>query len=439
MKKITLLMLFLSFTQIGLPQFVTMPLNYPYDSTSYQSWWTSIVDANTVWVGTARRTLHQGYIAYSKAVKTTDSGNTWEFDSIPVPGDPWIQDLSAWDANTCYYLFTDGVTYGGAVWKTTNGGTTWSKKTTTQFTGGWGDFINAFSADTCIAVGDPTGGYFEVQLTYDGGNTWTRVPSSDIPAALTGETGTSATYCTVGNSIWFPTSKGRCFRSTDRGQHWTATLVVNAGILLCFTDTLNGIAFEPGVSTVFYKTTDGGSTWTNYPTNSKFSFWNMSRVPGIYGGYIATSYDTSKMSIYFTPDFFTTIIKIDSNITNASFINFKSPTIGWIGGSYYPYDNIHKFIGVLTSVAEKRKDNETMQIIPNPSNREALIKFSQKWISGNTILKIMDVTGKNVFEKNVDTSTGWIKIDASSYKSGVYFIEVISPNGITCQRWIVQH
>jgi photosystem II stability/assembly factor-like uncharacterized protein len=438
MKKITFLILFLSFSQLGLPQFVTMPLNYPWDTSAYLSYWTSIVDANTIWVGTARQRNH-GYIAYSKAVKTSDGGNTWQFYSIPVPGAPWIQDLSAWDANICYYLFTDGVNYGGAVWKTTDGGATWSKKSTTQFTGGWGDFINAFSADTCIAVGDPTGGYFEVQLTYDGGNNWTRVPSTNIPSALSGETGTSGEYCTVGNSIWFPTSKGRCFRSIDRGLHWTVSQVVNAYIRICFTDTLNGIAYEPGVPNEFYKTTDGGITWNFNSVTANITFGSTSRVPGIYGGYVATSYDTSSMAVYFTPDFFNTIIEIDSNIHNASFINFKSPTTGWIGGSYNPHNNIHKFIGTLTSVEEKNKGNATIQIIPNPTNQEALIKFPQDFISVNIRLKILDITGKIIFEENVSTSTGWITLDASSYRSGVYIVELLSSNGINSQRWIVQH
>jgi photosystem II stability/assembly factor-like uncharacterized protein len=294
MKKITLVIVFLSFIQLGFTQFVRMPLNYPWDTTAYLSRWTSIIDANTVWVGTARQRF-QGYIGYSKAVKTSDGGNTWQFYSIPVPGTPWIQHLSAWDANVCYYLFTDGVNYGGSVWKTTDGGTTWAKKTTTQFFGGWADIIHAFSAATCVAVGDPTGGYFEVQLTNDGGNTWTRIPATDIPAAISGETGTSAEIATSGNTIWFPTSKGRCFRSTDRGLHWTASQIVNGYPSICFSDTLNGVGYVAGDPNEFYTTTDGGLSWVHKSLNPNISFGTVSSVPGIYGGYVATSVDTTTM------------------------------------------------------------------------------------------------------------------------------------------------
>jgi hypothetical protein len=93
----------------------------------------------------------------------------------------------------------------------------------------------------------------------------------------------------------------------------------------------------------------------------------------------------------------------------------------------------------LTSLTEKRKEDVSIRIIPNPSNKEALIQVPQKFTDINARLKIIDATGKLVFEKNVNTSTGWTKIDASSYKNGIYIIELTSPGGIISQRWIVQH
>ena len=439
MKKFTLFLLLLGMGISGFPQFVTMPLDYPWDTSAYLSYWTSIVDQNTVWVGTARQRNH-GYIAYSKAVRTSDGGNTWQFYPIPVPGNPWIQHLSAWNENVCYYLFTDGTTFGGAIWKTTDGGSSWSNKTTTQFAGGWANVIHCFSADTVMAMGDPTGGYFEIQLTFDGGNTWTRVPASDMPPALTGETGTSSEYCAVGNCIWFPTSKGRCFRSSDRGLHWTASMVVNGYIRISFCDSLNGIAFLPGTSSGYYKSSDGGLTWTLSSGINVFVYGSISRVPGISNGYVVTSYDTASTNVFFTPDGFGTFIKIDSNIRNSSFINFKDATTGWLGGSYYPIHNIHKFMGVLTSVKEANADNERMQIFPNPTAREALVKVPRNLMSHKTIVRIIDLNGRMISERENDTSSGWIKLNAPSFKNGLYLVELVAENGnIRSQRWLIQH
>lgn len=444
MKKIGFLLLFLSLAQIGLPQFVPMPLDYTGDGSAHLSWFISIVDENCVWVGTVRQGTN-GYLPYPVAVKTTDGGNTWQFDTIPVPGTPWIQHLAAWDANICYYLFTDGVTYGGSIWKTIDGGTTWSKKTTTQFTGGWADFIHVFSADTVLAMGDPNGGSFEIQLTYDGGNSWTRVTASNIPTPITGETGTSGDYCAVGNTIWFPTSKGRCFKSSDRGLHWTATMVTPGYLSICFTDTLKGIGYYPGTAMNFYLTTDGGSTWTPH-TSPVSHYWvgGMSRIPGISNAFVVSAWDSTTVdttNVFFTPDFFNTIAEIDSNIRNASgFIYFKSTSIGWLSGSYNNYHNIHKFIGMLTSVKEKSKADERIQIIPNPGTGEALVQIPANYISGKTILKITDVNGRTIFEENVNTSSGWIRINSSSWSNGIYFVELLSGSGETlCERWIVHH
>lgn len=160
------------------------------------------------------------------AVSTSDGGDTWKFDSIPVPGSPLIQYVAAWDAGTCYYVFSDNQTAGGSVWKTTDAGASWTKKTTSQFSGGYANSIHLFSADTAVVLGDPNGGFFEVQKTNDGGNSWSRVSASAIPASLTGEWSLPDASSKAGNSLWFSTSKSRLFRSVDRKalcaslHHW---------------------------------------------------------------------------------------------------------------------------------------------------------------------------------------------------------------------------
>jgi len=60
-------------------QFVQKPLNFPADS--YFTRYHGIVDSNTVWVGATLDTIGG---SYSKAIKTTDGGNTWQFYSIPA-------------------------------------------------------------------------------------------------------------------------------------------------------------------------------------------------------------------------------------------------------------------------------------------------------------------------------------------------------------------
>ena len=195
------------------------------------------------------------------------------------------------------------------------------------------------------------------------------------------------------------------------------------------------------MSTGYYKTSDGGATWTVHPGSAgSFQYGSVSRVPGIDNGYVVTSYDTITAKVYFTPDGFNTFIKIDSNIQNSSFIYFKDASTGWLGGSYNPNHNIHKYFGVMTAVKDANPDKETMQIFPNPCSGEALVKIPRNRISAKTTVRIMDVTGKIITEKEYDTASGWIRLNAAGYNSGLYLVELVSGNGnYTSQRWIVQH
>lgn len=74
-------------------------------------------------------------------------------------------------------------------------------------------------------MGDPVGGYFEIYTTTNGGTSWTRVPSANIPAPLVGEGG----YTTIKDisledgTIWFGANYGRAYKSSDKGLTWTVT------------------------------------------------------------------------------------------------------------------------------------------------------------------------------------------------------------------------
>jgi hypothetical protein len=446
MKKIYLLIVFLGIIQVGVSQFLTMPLNYPHTGNYYEPNFMSVVDASHLWVGTTRvDQTGGGYLSYSVAIKTSDGGNTWQFDSIPVPGVPWMQDVEAWDSNICYYVFTDGVLYGGSIWKTIDGGLTWSRKTSTQFSGGFADFIHLFSPDTCLALGDPTNGYFEVQLSNDGGNTWNRVPQANFPPILTGEMGLADEYSLVGNTIWFGTSQGRCFKSVDRGNHWTATMVKSSfgGWRVCFSDTLHGIFYNGGAATVYYLTADGGSTWAEEKFIPHYFLSDVSRVDSIYDGFIMSALDSLppyRTSVYFTNDFFTSLINIESNLVSTGYIFFKNATTGWLSGGYYPDHNIFKFVDVLSSIPAKIISNGNLTIIPNPSHQNALVKFPSSYKGQIKLLKIIDFSSKIIEEYLLKPDDESINLNSSKYSNGTYNIELISEDGLVINnRWIICH
>lgn len=456
--KFCFLAILLYISMAGNCQFVPMPLNYQDTNNYYWPDWISIVDESNVWIGT----LHYGsgaQIPYSIAVRTTDGGDTWQFDSIPVPGQPMMSSVFAVDANTCYYVFTDNGS-GGSIWKTTDAGTSWSKKTTTQFSdpGAYADFYCGFDASEGVAVGDPTQGYFEILKTTNGGDTWSRVDSSLIPPIIPGEMGGTNAYRAIGDNIWFPTMISdaagtyscRCFKSADRGAHWTASPVFADNIgwaNMDFSSLQKGVLWDASVQSYkkyFYVTSDGGNTWSqdSMAVNGEF-IAGMSSVKGIDGGFIVLTTDTTDylLTAWFTPDFFSTRVAIDSNLSaDAWGIRFKDAETGWLSGNGLDTNGIFKFSGLLTTVSEAVKSPETMAIMPNPTSTEALLKLPGTHEQGDLTLMIYDITGKLHENRKIENTTGWTKLSASGYGNGVFTVQVVSDNRIMATtKWVVKH
>ncbi len=444
-----LLTLSIFITTTSYCQFTPMNIDFQGPGDQHFPAYISIVDASTVWLGV------QSDGPYSRAVHTTDGGTTWLVDSIPAAGTPIISSTFALDANTSFYVFTDNGS-GGSIWKTTDGGMNWANKVTTQFSepGGFANFYYGFDANEGIAVGDPTGGYFEIQRTTDGGDTWTRVDESFIPPIIPGEWGGTNVYSAVGDTIWFasgipgPTAySSRCFKSVDRGQHWTVSPVIADDLgwyELCFSTSQKGVFFDPGPVQHFYVTSDGGSTWTKDSTTlTEPVYIGMSSVPGFDGGFVVATNGNTFYStkILFTPDFFETVVVIDSNLQANPFgIKFKDALTGWIQGDGTDENAILKYTEILTSISDVAKSPVQLAIVPNPTSTEALVKLPVLNDATDISLAIYDVGGKLCESRLVKSSSGWTKLNAASYKNGVYILQVISGNRVIAStKWVVQH
>jgi photosystem II stability/assembly factor-like uncharacterized protein len=437
MKKIIIVCIASLSVLCSVGQFVPQPLNYP--APGYWVNFISISDMDHVWIGT----IQEFGEPYSFAVRTVDGGESWIFDSIPVPGIPNCTSICEWDANTCFYSFTDASAGGGTIWKTTDGGETWSNMITTQFTGGFLNFYHAFSADTGVAMGDPTEGYFEIQLTYDGGVSWNRVPSSNIPPVIEGEIGWSDSYSAVGNSIWFATSKGRCFRSADRGMNWEVSEIVpttEAFFDVCFSTEQKGVFFRGSVITSkIAVTSDGGVSWDTVNFPNGYYIMGMSRVGGFDGGFVATGWQ-STIDVFFTPDLFSDIVQIGSNIMSIGSIAFLDAETGWIGGGESGTNEILKFTGLLTGVGNKGQSQEKMLISPNPASTSSLLRLPVISGEDDLIIRIMDMSGKVIFQEPIQSRCEWTTLDASDLHNGVYIVEIRSGNhSIKRECWVVQH
>ncbi|HLA55681.1 MAG TPA: hypothetical protein VK623_06255, partial [Flavobacterium sp.] len=189
----------------------------------------SIVDANVIWAkaydGSA--TANPSIREYTKS---TDGGNTWTAGTInPFGILGGVGSITAASATTAWittYPVTATVQNHNAIWVTTNGGTTWTKQTTAAFAAdSFANFVHFWDANNGVAMGDPQSGYFEIYTTSNGGTTWTRVLPANIPtpSPVGAEYGYTNNFYVAGNSIWFGTSSGRLFKSTDMGATWAAS------------------------------------------------------------------------------------------------------------------------------------------------------------------------------------------------------------------------
>ncbi|MDF0716317.1 oxidoreductase [Muricauda sp. 334s03] len=74
-----------------------------------------------------------------------------------------------------------------------------------------------------IAVGDTVDGCFSIIITRDGGNSWTKIPCSDLPEGIEGEGAFAASNSNIvvkGNKVWVGSTEGRIYFSSDKGMTW---------------------------------------------------------------------------------------------------------------------------------------------------------------------------------------------------------------------------
>ena len=151
-----------------------------------------------------------------------------------------------------------------------------------------------------IAIGDSVNGCLSVIITSDGGNTWSKLPCSQLPEGIEGEGAFAASNTnikTIGDNIWMATTSGRILFSSDKGKSWETnqTPIKNAepteGIYsIDFYDENLGFAIggdytNPDASKANKAITkDGGKTWSLVADGSEPGYKSCVQfVPGSNG------------------------------------------------------------------------------------------------------------------------------------------------------------
>ena len=411
----------------------------------------SAVNSNVLWA-----TGYDGSgvgAAMQVFTKTSNGGDTWTAGEITGFSAYEPAMIMGLNENTAWVPMF-GANGGGVLVKTTDGGNTWEQSNNAAFAApdGFPNVVHFWDANNGFCMGDPTGGYFEIYTTTDGGANWTRVPQANIPAMLGGEFGIVGYYSVVGDIVWFGTNKGRVYKSTNKGLNWTVSVTSfsNHYVDVDFLTATYGVAREMGtgsgtVTGQLCESTDGGATWTAIPMPAVMYTSGFAWIPGspnycvttgsastasgaaysFNGGHTWTDFDATSGT-----QFLYTAWTDNSHGWSGSFTDQTTPST--VGGMY-------KYNGVLTDILQIDPKQGGVTIYPNPSNGNftcAIVGFSNQDVNVN----IYNSLGQIVYSKtsNENLISYNQNVDLSNLKKGVYFAEVQCGKKLINQKLVIE-
>lgn len=361
-------------------------------------------------------------------IRSTDNGVTWnigEIDTLPTFLCIKIRALDSLTAFASTLTFPAEDTT--RIYRTQDGGATW------QFIPSAVNGLNEtcidfhfFDNNRGISYGAKVDGPMTIYSTNDGGDNWSPVPASNLPVPLANEgmliTGGNGTHGAAGANLWFGTTKGRIYHTSDSGYTWSATTVDTTLTIhgVAFKDSLNGVAissygllastFQPNRSWV---TSDGGITWSLSSNSWALPKFGMLKyLPGSANTYISTFGGLGNGG---------TKISLDGGVTWAIYSNksiygadFVSEYDGWGGGrTLSNSQGVFKWTGL--SVGTSEYSIPELKITPVPATNMITLN---NYKPGGTV-KVLNSSGQ-IIDAQLQGNT----INISNLANGLYFVIV---------------
>lgn len=445
MKKIILFALAFTGFSIHAQDFWTETIPFQTAPWAYHVADISIVDESTVWVtGTDINGI--GNFSVWRWALSTDGGITWTDGALP--DDVAFPQMSAYYMTNIAGLSDQTAYVGAAPARTTSSnkllvthdaGATWTQIHPELFahTNSFLSGIHFFDASHGVAFGDAVNGYFEIYTTSDAAATWTRTPSLNIPAPLSGEYIIMNHFDAAAGIIRFMTNKGRLFSSSDQGAMWSVNQTPDnpnyyydgfTHRYFSFSNANEGLLVTS--ENQLYRTIDGGSTWNSVTATGSVSNGSAVYVPQTTGTYYNTGHiseDGPWSSGYSTNNGNSWTAVTD----NPNFIpvvtEFFSPTVGYASGYHYDGSHLHGFYRLTDTFNRLLKTKSFLETnfsaAPNPTKDAFKINGSSI-----TSIEIHDATGKAIYQQSF-TKTNEAQIDLAAFGTGIYFANVSNDNG----------
>lgn len=441
-----------SLSTVQAQNWVASPTSKGLLPNGYAVFGIKVVDNNVVWAVASRypQTLTVPADHIIKILKTTNAGQSWRVIDVIAATGRISFDIQAFDSTTAWITAQDlGSGLGRGLLKTSDGGLTWSWKLVHR---AGGVFLRFFDRQNGVAINNNLTAY-----TSNGGDNWT-IDSTSINLVADEYTvlytGTNK-VATIGDTVWFGTTKGRIFRSVNKGKNWESftsvipsTWAINS---LAFKDVRNGILIAADDATDAFKglakTNDGGKTWqfiTNVPTQISSLMYPVIAAVGKNTNAYVIGLESNTQSITFlTRDDGNTWTPLTDDFGSWGAIEFLSPQVGWLGAgtianaltpAMYRW-NAEK---LFTSI--KALPNEPLlSISPNPSNGNFVLDWQTVENFSPQYLRIVDMMGKIVYEKTgFDVGLKTQNIDFQHLMNGIYFIQLKSKDEIVAKKIVVE-
>jgi photosystem II stability/assembly factor-like uncharacterized protein len=423
------------------------------------------VNAATVWTLLRENVTGSQVRRYAR---TTDGGATWTGNTISIPSDLNVANITAVDANTAWiaaFATASTARASQGIWKTTDGGVTWNRQATAAFSSS-ASFPNGvyfWDSNNGVAFGDATsqtaGSRLEIYTTTNGGTTWT-ANNNGPQIQNSQEYGNAGVYFVLGNTIWTGgvsddgSGSGtggigaRIYKSTDRGLTWTSyiTDLTEAVSYIAFTDAQRGI-----MSSVFdvATTTNGGQTNSLAAVTGNFRPSGLDVVPGLPNTYISvgqavqtpTSLNDYGSSI--SRDGGATWTDLETGKIQFE-IDMLSNAVGYTGGYTGAAANpstggMYKLNQIITSSRNSVVLKGVLKASPNPSNDGQFQLSVNAPASKSRALTVTDALGRVVYTTNLNASASQnVTLDLSKHKAGLYTLRLETEQGTAVEKLVIQ-
>lgn len=446
MKKLLLTFSLIALTSTISAQWATQNTNFTANTRGLSQ--ITAIDANIVWAlaydGSGLGANVQEF------TMTTNGGTSWDAGTIDVGNPAWeLNNISPVNSTTAWVSAINNISGDanngvGYIYKTSDTGANWTPQCPTCFQTAGASFLNAvyfFNSLVGVAYGDPEGSDYEIWRTTNGGTNWTRVPAANIngpQGPLSGEYGYNSAPIAAGGSLWFPTNRGRLYRTTDQGVTWTAAqapltdfgaaLPANSGNVI-FSDANNGYLLKTSgtVATpvyTYYTTTNGGVLWsagTTFTGTRRI----LNYIPGTtnivatsQAAPVGTSISTNNGAIWTDLE--------PTGTTQRGASAFVTASVGWSAGFSDNADplatgGVFKLSGPLATSAFV--STAKFKVYPNPAT--SVVTISTPDVDTANLL-VTDLSGKVVMTKSLNGIEN--TVDISNLSTGAYFFEISANN-----------